>query len=492
MKRTLSLLLILLLLAGCTADPAPAGTQTPPDPTPTPQNCHYDEEWGMWILEREYAGDYALQRVSFPVEKPYDPQAKPVIPAGFRRQEVLDYEGYLAYCDACGLSLAYNDPASHYLVLADTAEGQLVDLTLCDVQWAGETAAVWLRAEPWEATQDAYGYALTVPVPETVRSFTLLPVQVEEEAAQPTRTAWDRDKRTLRVTGEGGYGSLSFPEGSDGALVLELTDDRFQLSIGLSLLRQRVEDPMAFLPAYLDQLDKSLDWVARYMSALAPGRQTAERAALPLELTLRSWSGDSWKNEPDRITIDLSNAYLQHGVLYAFALLDAPVKNWQQIALPYWLGLCLDPYSSMLGESDPAYLEYYYMPAYLRAGGSADTRVPGSYLMMMDACAWYNLVYGMDWPGSSGERQPICEYWLFSGADRTAEANSMSLTMGVSLLNWLARRCGAQMVFAYCYDACGFETAFGMDFDTAKAAWEADLMARFGEALPEPEETPAP
>ena len=331
------------------------------------------------------------------------------------------------------------------------------------------------------------------PVP-AVSGSTEEPTTTEAatEAALP-EVVYDEASRTLRVTGTGGYDRIDLSRLED-ALNFEVEDDDFTLTILPTILWYDEcsirDDPVGYVPGYLDRLDKSLAVIRQFVADNAPNEEVAAQTRKPVKMSLQTFKYSSWRNSPEEISLLLGGGFRWHGVLYTMGLMDPKTVEWQHIAYAYWVGFCVDPYNSVYSivqeGPDP---DYFYNEVYYRAGGTEDWLDLKNQALMNDACSWYDLVYGRDWDGTEAERGKLCDNILFTGKQKSKEGNSMSLCMAESLLNYLAERCGADRVTAYCFDTCSFEEAFGMSFAEARAAWEQSLLDRFGdgseEALPE-------
>ena len=340
--------------------------------------------------------------------------------------------------------------------------------------------------------QDPNLAQLGEPDPTQVSFTTEAPASTAPtEAPDPAlpQVTYETDTRTLRVVGTGNYSGIDLSQLPE-ALALEVEDDDFTLTVLPTILYSDDctirDDPAGYLPGYLDRLDGSLATIRQFVADNAPNEAVAARTRKPVNLYLQTLRFEDYRCREEQIELRLGGGYRWHGVLYTLALLDTEVLEWKQISYAYWVAFCLDPYNSVytLGQEDPD-PDYYYMRDYYRLGGTGDWHDLNQQRLMVDVCSWYNLVYGRDWEGNEAERGRICDLSLFSGRLKNKEGNSLSLSMAESLLGWLADQYGADQVTAFCFDACSFPEAFGCDFQTALAAWEADLMARFGPGDPD-------
>lgn len=314
----------------------------------------------------------------------------------------------------------------------------------------------------------------------TAESGSVHTTEPSDDDRLPT-AVYDEKTSTLRISGTEGYERLELPEGLYGARNLEVEDDDFHFTGVLYVMEDYTERSgvslAEYLPGYLDRLDNSLAFVGQYIASVAPNEEIAERTRLRPELSALG-SGNAG---PDQIKVSLNSAFRHHGVAYALCLLDTKTVEWQQLGYAYWVGICKDPYNSIYAIGDfSEEADYYYFKDYFRVGGTPDPRNLDNQVLLMDACAWYCLVYGRDWNGNTAERGSISSVHNFNGSPNKP-GNQMSLSMAVSLLNYLANEYGEEKLAAFCFDTCSFNEAFGTDFSAARSAWERALIARFGE-----------
>lgn len=306
-----------------------------------------------------------------------------------------------------------------------------------------------------------------------------------DRPAELPQVVYDADGRTIRITGTGGYDQLELSPYLDDALSLELEDDSFRLTVVLSVIESYTDqahyDFAGYLAGYLDRLDRSLAFVGRYIAEHAPSEEIVAQTRKPVEILITGQRNSFTSIREDRITLSLANGFRHHGVLYAMSLIDSETMEWQQLGYAYWVAILNDPYNSIYaGGSFEEDRDYYYFSDYFRLGGTADPLDLNNQALLVDANAWYNLVYGRDWDGNDAECKPISALQRFRG-DPGKEGNDMCLVEAESLLNYLSGQYGPDSLAAFCLGACSFEEAFGTDFAAAHAAWEQSLLERFGD-----------
>ena len=144
------------------------------------------------LLTGNYVGDYSLQQVCFVEQGFRDPtQRNPVMietedffnpPEDFNQTAVMDLEAYTAYCEKWGLTPAYEDPETPYLVIAYASPGAgRLEFNLAEVTAQGDTATVWLRDILRGVLPQSLGYVLTVPAEAGVTKVETRRVYTREE-----------------------------------------------------------------------------------------------------------------------------------------------------------------------------------------------------------------------------------------------------------------------------------------------------------------------
>ena len=179
----LSVLLVLTLLQGCgeTNDPERLGTYH----TVTKNS----QTW--YVLDKEYTGDYDLQKVVFwsepvtdnmdgdlliPVENAFE------VPGDFNKETVFDRAGYEAYCETWGLTPAFPKHDGGFAVIAYGSQGSVrSEIQLGGVTVADNTVTVLIRDRFSELWDNSAGFVLTLPVPADVTEIEILPLYTEEE-----------------------------------------------------------------------------------------------------------------------------------------------------------------------------------------------------------------------------------------------------------------------------------------------------------------------
>ena len=390
----------------------------------------------------------------------------------------------IARAEAAPVSIAGEDRMPPKELIAATV---IKAVPAKQAHWKNAAAAVLALAMLGGATLLAFKFAGRTE-PDTPGNSDSNPsiVQTTEQpvTAELPTVEFDEETKTLRIVGTGGYDQLDLPQAEE-ANTVEVEDDDYRLTLSVAVLRNALAElddttPVSeYLPGYLGRLDKSTSYIRQFIAQNAPNEQSVAQTKKPVSITVAS--GAYCYNKPDQIQLSLGQAFRQHGIRYALCLMDPQKTAWQHLGFSSWVGLT-DPNCSLYAgvAEDANDADNYYSAAYYRVGGTGKLAEPKEALLLNDANAWYNLVYGRDWPGTATERGTISELLGFNG-DPQGEGNDMSLSMAVSLINYLAEQYGADKVTAYCFDTCTFEEAFGVDYATARAAWEQSLLDRFGD-----------
>lgn len=355
------------------------------------------------------------------------------------------------------------------------------------VRWKTAVAAVLALAMLGGTTLLAFKFAGRTE-PDTPGNSDSNPsiVQTTEPpvTAELPTVEFDEETKTLRIVGTGGYDQLDLSQAEE-ANTVEVEDDDYSLTLSVTFLRtalSKLDDTAAvseYLPGYLGRLDKSTSYIRQFIAQNAPNEEVVAQTKKPVSLTVTS--NRYYINKADQIELNLGQSFLQHSFYYTLCLMNPQKTAWQHFGFFSWAGLT-DPNCSLYAgvAEDAIDADNYYSAAYYRVGGTGKLAEPKEALLLNDANAWYNLVYGQDWPGTKVERGAISDLPHFTG-DPQGEGNNMSLSMAVSLIKYLAEQYGTGKVTAYCFDTCTFEEAFGVDYATARAAWEQSLMERFGD-----------
>ena len=296
-------------------------------------------------------------------------------------------------------------------------------------------------------------------------------------AAVTPAASWTYDEttRTVIVYGTGDYDQLELPEEVNKAVNLDAQDDSFHLSIYLPVLRTGDEALQSYIPGFLERTDRSLTFLRTYLQETAGSAYPAENGQKFVELTIRRKGVYEYANDADRILLEVGDFYWHRDSLYLMALLDLQNVEWAQLGYVFYLGMCVNPYA----EQNTAGIDVQALPyaeAFLALGGQSDG-TPEDMQRMTHAAAWYGLDKGLGRWGSAYESRPVTEFAWYNGPKKAIAGNDMSPAQATSLIAWLAEQYGFEAVSRFCTGSCSFDAAFGTDFPSARAGWEAWLCA---------------
>ena len=295
---------------------------------------------------------------------------------------------------------------------------------------------------------------------------------------------YNMDTRVLVVTGTDRYDELVFPPAAQKAITVDVQDDEFHLSAYIPLLRNEGEPIRTYLPAYIDRIEKSLDTIREHLREHAPKAYPAEQAGKMVEISIRDNNLYTYRNDTDRIFLNIGDFYWHLDELYMLALMDTDSVGWAQLGYAWYVGTCLNPYSEVTGimganEITP---ELPYYDLCVRAGIRLENVSCGDFRILYDSISRVCLDRGecrWGW-GTAYESMPLSQTRLCSGSARTeTENSSMSVFMAVSFVSWLNDAYSFENVSAFAFGQKNFEEAFGMDFATAFAAWKAWIVETY-------------
>ncbi len=306
------------------------------------------------------------------------------------------------------------------------------------------------------------------------------------EPETPPQVEYDEATKTIRITGTRGYDKVDLAPYISEAQYLEVEDDEYRFSDSVSTLANYSGSDRSelanFLPSQLDKLDRTTSFFKQYVAAHAPNEAVAAQARKTVNYSVKAVSAPAWKISQEQIDLTMGDYFVyMYDYCYALALMDPEEEAWQHQGFILWMET-INPYNYRYkGNSSisPDY-DYYYYADYFRVGGTGNIKEAKEVFLLYDACAWYNLTNGMNWPGRNVETHAILRS-SGSAADPAVEGNDVSVIMAESLINYLAEQYGEDKVVAYCFDTCTFEEAFGVNYATARAAWEQSLKERFGD-----------
>ncbi len=291
--------------------------------------------------------------------------------------------------------------------------------------------------------------------------------------------SYDEASRTMVIYGKDDT-NLKLPETVNEAGELDAQFDSFHVKIHLPVLRTGETELAEYLPAYLGRTNQSLKFIRGYLKENCPDIDLADRAEKYVELSIMPDGAYTWKEEADRIALDIGDFYWHREELYILSLLGSRTVEWPQLGYAWYLGACVDPYneqgdvSSIEGLKDAPYYE-----PFVRAGGTEEN-TPENFKILCDAISYVCLTKGMYW-GSAYESMPLYRTAVYSGpAKQLNRQNEMSVLMAASFIGWLSGEYGFDRVSEFCFRNQKFDEAFGTDWQSAYDAWSEAILKACG------------
>ena len=293
--------------------------------------------------------------------------------------------------------------------------------------------------------------------------------------ASKPQVSYNKETYTVVIHGKSGYENLKLPAEAENAVYLDAQDDNFHMSVYLPVLRLGDTTRSEFIPSYLERTDKSLAFLHQYLHDNAPEVYSEATAKKFTEFSIRDNNAYNYKNESDRIFVELGNYYWHREELYLLAIMNTPTVEWQQLGYAWYLGNLVNPYSESSGLKvlTP---DYPYYEAFVKMGGDPEFKSPQDNRILYDAIAHVCLVKGMHW-GTAYESYPVYETAFYKGAKKALGGNTMSVAMASSFIAYLCETYGFDKVSSYCFGKASFEKAFGLAFNDAYEAWTKVLLA---------------
>lgn len=298
--------------------------------------------------------------------------------------------------------------------------------------------------------------------------------ELEMQIALPT-VLYDAEAKSLVIMGTDRYDEAVIPDEAEEAVTLDVQDDQFHMSVYIPLLYRNGEPLKTYLPVYIDRTDKSIRFIRDYLKEHAKDVYPTESADKMVELNIRKEESILFRNEEDRILVNLGSAYWNRDGFYIQAMMGTPHRAWGQIGLSWYMAGCIDPYSDFLVLMDPS-ATTPYDDLYAAAGGKYENWTNDDIRIQFDVISRVCLDKGLvskRW-GTPMESAPLTRIRGYVGSPETYEQDvSMSPIMAASFVGWLDRQYGFAALAEYCFEKATFEEAFETDFDTAFAAWKA-------------------
>ena len=303
--------------------------------------------------------------------------------------------------------------------------------------------------------------------------------ELEQQIELPT-VLYDAETKALVITGADRYDEMVIPDEAEEAQTLDVQDDQFHMSVYIPLLQNGNEPLKTYLPSYIDRTDRSIRFLRSYLKENAPGVYPSDRADKMVEISIRNDNRLAYRNEADRILLNLDDYYWHREELYLFALMDTGRFGWEQLGYAWYVGSALDPYSELLRISkfDDT---LPYSELCINAGIDFEQFTPADLSTVNDAIARVIIDRGLTGWGTAYESIALSRTALYQvgTASFITQDIKMSVLSAESFVAWLDRQYGFEPLTAFCFGQKTFDEAFGTDFDTAFNGWLAWLVETY-------------
>lgn len=276
----------------------------------------------------------------------------------------------------------------------------------------------------------------------------------------PPQVSYDARTHIVTVIGHGDYSELVWPEEIEKAYQLKVQDDAFDLTLNLHLF-EMAENKAELISAFVRSCAGSVDFYQQTLPEMLPGILDAQAQNPHISLELSAMRNLLYEYDADGnelCCLDVP-AYHHWGAVYLLSQLNEESYGWKQLAFAYYTEFLVNPdnWLAAQGQAQGGYSLQDCRAAFDEAAGKA-------------------ILYGFgDW-GTPFEARPMSEIFPALGG----EGKSMSVSMAVSFLAWLADRHGYETVARWAQGELDFADAFGMDFERAYTAWLLAMVEKAG------------
>ena len=394
---------------------------------------------------------------------------------------------HLSECEACRAvyrSMTNNEPPMaeqkeiDYLKKVRNSRRRIRNVAIiagCAVLALGVAAIVIVKTAQKQAKADAETISTLLETTEDLQEQTEV---LQEQIDLPT-VIYDAETRALVITGTDRYDEMVIPDEAEKAQTLDVQDDEFHMSVYIPLLKNGTEPLKTYLPAYIDRTDRSIRFLRSYLKENAADAYPSDRADQMVEISIRNDNRPAFRNEEDRILLNLDDYYWHRDAFYLFALMDAGRIGWEQLGYAWYVGAAIDPYSELvLITSFDDTIPYYELC--VNAGVDFDHLTSTDQRTISDAIARIIIDRGLTGWGTPYESYALSRTKPYMGnAEKILQDIRMSVLSASSFVAWLDRQYGFEPLTAFCFGQKTFDEAFGTDFDTAFSAWNEWIMETY-------------
>ncbi len=293
----------------------------------------------------------------------------------------------------------------------------------------------------------------------------------EDTLPEPDSPTFEYDARmqTLYVNGAEDYASLPFPDEISEARAVKVSDDEFEFSAYLVMMRELGYDEKTELPGLIDRTEKSLRFLRQYLRENAGAAYPSELAELPVVFSIDR--GFGYQTDGERIELKDSDVGTHREFLYLLALMNSDAVGWEQLGYAWYVGTCIDPYSEAI-ERWPIVPKLLYYPQCIAGGVDPEHVTAADFRTVYDACARVCFEKGLTHWGSYCESTPVTSESVFTRVkDKEQGDTLLTAFTAASFLAWLDDAYGFEQLSLFCFGYKSFEEAFGMKFTPAYKEW---------------------
>ena len=144
------------------------------------ENIEIKENKGneYYIIKDDYDGEYDLQFIS--LSKYFNSDNNET--ENFEKQEIMNYNEYISYCNEWGIKKVYSDVNKNYIVFSYMSYGSPnLDARLAAVEYNQNNVDIYIWDDASGVTADISAYCLVIPVEEEIDKINVIGVYTEEE-----------------------------------------------------------------------------------------------------------------------------------------------------------------------------------------------------------------------------------------------------------------------------------------------------------------------
>lgn len=108
----------------------------------------------------------------------------------YNTQKIMTLKEYSSFCKQWKLDQQYNEDESYIVIAQVVSNRPIINVELCDVEYDGQSAIVYLFNEGQGYTEECRAYTLVVPVSEDIDSLRIQPVVKQLPSEMNATETW--------------------------------------------------------------------------------------------------------------------------------------------------------------------------------------------------------------------------------------------------------------------------------------------------------------